>query len=137
MATTTQNQDTKKSAMVQPAVTRDPKMRKKISTEIVKLSDLEVGEEIEGTFLGNTDRPWLDRQTGEEKTITQALFEKADGSRFMAFLDAGAKNALSSSGVTKGDYIVLQKLEMKDLGGGRRVNQYDVFAYETNPKAKN
>lgn len=113
---------------------RSPKSRKKISAEIIKLSDLEVGAEIEGKFMGTNERPWLDKQTGEEKVITQGLFERENGERFVVFMDSGAKNAVSAAGVAKGDYIVLQKLEMKDLPGGRRVNQYDVFAYDTKPQ---
>ena len=122
----TTNETTKKASTSDTPA----RSRKKISAEIIKLSELKTGEEIEGTFLGTSDRPWLDRQTGEEKIITQGLFEKVTGERFVAFMDAGAKNAVTGAGGKEGDYIILQKLEMKPMANGRRVNQYDVFSTE-------
>lgn len=102
--------------------------RRKLNARIVKLSDLEPGEKVVGKYLGQSERPWLDKETGEEKIITQFLFEESGSdARFMVFGDAGFKNTFSSAGVTKDDVIEIEKLEMKDLGGGRRVNQYDIY----------
>lgn len=102
--------------------------RKKITADIIKLSDLEVGNSVMGIYKSTSERPWLDKETGEEKTITQVHFENpANGERFLVFADAGFKNALSSAGVEENDMIEAVKLEQVALANGRRVNQYDIF----------
>jgi hypothetical protein len=102
--------------------------RKKLTAKIMKCADLEVGQEVAGIYNGDSERPWLDTKTGEEKMIPQYHFEDpTTRERFVLFGDAGLKNAMSASGVQKGDKIAVQKLEMVELPGGRRVNQYDIF----------
>lgn len=102
--------------------------RKKVTAKIIKLADLKPGQKIMGRYTNHNTRPWLDKETGEEKEINQFHFENPEnGERFLVFADAGFVNAMSSAAVEKGDLIEAEKLEMVDLGGGRRVNQYDIF----------
>ncbi len=102
--------------------------RKKLTAKIMKCADLEVGQEVSGTFTGDSERPWMDKESGEEKMIPQYHFEDpTTKERFVLFGDAGLRNAMTSAGVQKGDKIAIQKLDKVDLGGGRRVNQYDIY----------
>ena len=103
------------------------KTRKKITTDIIKAADMKTGEKVEGVYKGFTERPWLDKADGEEKMIPQFAFERADKSRFLLMGDAGLKNAIFNSGVKEGDDIEIVKLDKVDLGGGKRVNQYEIF----------
>lgn len=107
--------------------------RKKITAEIVKLSEMDAGDSITGIYKGQSKRPWTDKSTGEVKEITQVLFENPENQeRYNVFADAGFLNALSAAGVKENTLIEVVKLEMVDLGGGRRVNQYDIFELTPN-----
>ncbi len=98
---------------------------KKLTTEIVKM---EVGDKVEGYFIGTRSAPWIDRNTGEESELTRVYFEKTKGGdKFILFQDAGLKNALANSMVNEGDHIVVEKLEKISLSGGRTCNAYDIF----------
>lgn len=102
--------------------------RQKITAEILKLSDLEVGSKVVGRYLGQATRPWLDKKTGEEKVITQCFFENIDtNARFTVFADAGFKNAMVTSGVRDNTMLEVVKLEPLVLDANRTVNQYDIF----------
>lgn len=100
---------------------------RKISTDVVKL---EPGDKIEGTYLDQNERPWVDKSTGEAKTITALLFEKENKERIIVFQDAGLKSAMQNAMIKQGDFVVIEKKAKTDLGGGRSVNQYDIFQYE-------
>lgn len=100
---------------------------RKISAEIVRLSSLKPQESVKGTFLKETERKIMDRETGEEKMVTQYLFEGEKKDRFFVLADAGLKNAILASGVSVGDKIEIVKKESVDLGNDRSVNQYDIY----------
>lgn len=87
------------------------------------------GDEVEGKYVGKNTGPWIDKATGEEKELTRLFFEKEDGQKFILFEDGGLRNALANAMVKEGDFVVIKKLEKTDLGGGRSVNQYDIFQY--------
>ncbi len=80
--------------------------------------------------MGKTTGPWIDKQTGEESTLTKLHFRRDDGSKFVIFEDGGLKNQLSNAMVNEGDYIQLKKGELASLGGGRTVNQWEIFQVE-------
>lgn len=88
---------------------------------------MEPGDEVEGKYVGKTSGPWIDKKTGEEKELTRLFFEKPDGTKFIIFEDGGLRNCLANAMVKEGDHILIKKLEKTDLGGGRTVNQYDIF----------
>lgn len=106
--------------------------RKKLNATVVSAAKMAVGEELTGTFIELTERPWqeVDKETGEvtEKHIPQALFEGEHGARTILMGNAGLKNALLNAGVKKGDKIAVVKMPKSDLGGGRTVNNFDIFA---------
>lgn len=98
---------------------------KKINTEIVKM---EVGDKVQGFFVGKNTGPWTDKKTGEVKELTRVFFEREKGGdKFLLFEDAGLRNAFSNSMVNQGDHILIEKLDLVDLGGGRSSNQYDIY----------
>lgn len=101
----------------------------KLNAEVVKLSELEAGESVKGKYLGSAVRPWVDHQTGATKELTSHVFEKLDktGERFSVFEDAGLRSALAASLVKEGQRIEIVKGEQVALGGGKRVNTYDVY----------
>ena len=103
------------------------KRAKKITAEIVKLSDFDAGHTVQGKYITKTERPWIDRTTGEEKIIPVFVFENQNGERFNIFGDAGLVNAMSGAAVKENQWIEIEKLDQVDLGGGKRVNQYDIF----------
>jgi len=106
--------------------TETKKVLKKITTDIIKMK---AGDKVEGKLIGKTTGPWLDKATGEEKELTRLFFEKADGTKFILFEDGGLRNALANAMVKEGEFVVIEKLEKTDLGGGRSVNQYDIYQY--------
>lgn len=103
-------------------------LRKKVTALIKKSSDMNPGDTFQGKFISQTERPWVDKTTGEEKIIPQFNFsDLTTGERVVMLGDAGLKNAMTSAAVEAGDVIEIQKLEQVELGGGRRANQYDIF----------
>lgn len=102
-----------------------PREFKKVSVEILKL---EPSESAEGTLKGKTTGPWTDKATGEERELTRLHFEREDGSKFIIFEDGGLRNAMANAMVKEGDFIRIVKGEKTPMGGGRTVNQYDIFA---------
>lgn len=111
--------------------------RAKLTATIVKMSEKDVGYSFKGTYIGRTERPWVDQATGSEKLIGQLGFNALDsktlkptGERVVIFEDAGLKNALASAFVKEGQAIEIVKLPQAQLSGGRRVNQYDIFALD-------
>ena len=116
-------------ARTQTETTGKTRTLKKISTDIIKLSDLDVGARVEGTFVGKTTGPWTDKMTGEISELTRVFFQRENGSKFLVFEDAGLRNAMANAMVKEGDFIVIEKMEQVDIGNGRRSNQYDIFQY--------
>lgn len=106
------------------------KRAKRITAEIVKLSDFDAGYTIQGKYITRTERPWVDKNSGEEKIIPVFVFENQKGERFTVFGDAGLVNAMSGAAVKENQWIEIEKLDQVDLGGGKRVNSYDIYALE-------
>lgn len=109
-------------------------LRKKVTAKIMKTADMKPGDTFRGKFVSQTERPWVDKTTGEEKIIPQFNFDSIDmvdeagnPDRIVLLGDAGLKNAMVSAAVEPGDVIEIEKHEQVDLGGGRRANQYDIF----------
>ena len=105
---------------------------KKVSVKKVKLSDLAVGEAIDGTFTGfqqGEAYKTLDEKTGElvEKTLTQAHFLDAAGERIVAIADKGFVGAINDAMIKEGAWIKAVKLEKQKLSKGRTMNAYDIY----------
>lgn len=100
--------------------------RKKISVPIIKIGDDGL---LRGVLLGTRTTDIMDKETGELKEVSVLMFspEPESDERFQMLADRGLVNALKWADVKDGDFIEVQKLEKKDLGGGKTVNQYDVF----------
>lgn len=103
--------------------TRGPK----ITAEILKFSDHEAGFTFQGKYLEKTERPWMDKESGEEKIIPVFQFETDKGTRVNVFGDAGLVNAINGASVKPGQWIEIEKAEQIELKGGRRVNQYEIY----------
>jgi len=105
----------------------------KITAKIQKTADMKVGEVFRGKYVSFTERPWLDKTTGEEKIIPQYNFEDLEnGERLVLLGDAGLKNAMISAAVEPGDRIEIEKHEQVELTAGRRANQYDIYQLSAN-----
>lgn len=118
MSTGTESSRKSKTTEVQPRL-------KKLTTEIIKM---DVGQKVQGYYVGARTAPWMDKSTGEESELTRLFFEKTKGGdKFIIFQDAGLKNAMANAMVSEGDHIVIEKLEQVALSGGRRCNSYDIF----------
>lgn len=91
---------------------------------------MEPGDTFEGTFKGRTEGPWVDKTTGEEKSLVRLHFTREDGTKAILFEDGGLRNSLANAMVKEGDFIRLVKGEKSSLGGGRTVNQWDVYSAE-------
>lgn len=120
------------------ATTNQNLNRAKLTATVVKMSEKDVGYSFKGLYIGRTERPWTDPVTGAEKLIGQLGFDAVDnklkptGERVVLFEDAGLRNALASAFVKEGQAIEIVKLPQAQLSGGRRVNQYDIFALDAN-----
>lgn len=105
--------------------------KQKLTVEMVDLKDQGENASLVGVYRGQTTRPWLEKSTGVEKPLTTVVFEDPNtGARSAMFQDAGLKNAMEQSLVKEGDFIEIVYLGKTDIGGGRTVNQYDIFALE-------
>lgn len=69
----------------------------------------------------------VDKKTGEESELTRLFLQKDNGDKIIVFEDGGMRNALANAMVKEGDYVKIVKLEKSSLGGGRTVNNYDIF----------
>lgn len=107
--------------------------RKKLTTEQIKLSALEVGQALRGKYVGCGPREITDRETGELKTVIQHSWERVDenlkgtGHRYSFIEDRGYAMAHADAMVKEGNVVEIVKLEPKKLQVGQ-VNQYDIFA---------
>ena len=97
----------------------------RVQTEILKLV---AGSSFIGKLTDITERPWLDRETGEVMTITQYHFVGAENKLFVYFGDSGFKNLMWTNNVKKGDVIKIVKLDKKSVSGtNREYNDYELY----------
>jgi len=111
------------------AHTETKRTLKKITTDVIKLSDQEVGFKLEGKYIGRTSGPWVDKTTGEEKELVRLFFERPNKTKFLVFEDGGLRNAMANAMVKEGDSILIEKMEQVSIGNGRKSNQYDIYQY--------
>lgn len=100
---------------------------KKVNAEILKFSAHKPGFTFRGKLLGRSEKPWVDKDDGEEKIIPVFHFENETHERINVFGDAGLVNAISGANIQEGQWIEIEKGEQHDLGGGKRVNQYNIY----------
>lgn len=105
---------------------------KKVNAEIIKLSE---GQSFMGNLTQLSDREWFDKEKGELTNIKQFHFDLVNDEgeilgKGIYFGDGGFQNAMSMSGVKIGDTVLIEKLKMADLGGGRKVNNYSISVAE-------
>lgn len=98
----------------------------------VQIKKIEAGEHFIGKLTDVSTRPWneVDKKTGAvtEKEITQYHFTDTNGENpFVYFGDGGFKNTLTTANIQKGDIIKVVKLPKTDMGGGRTVNNYELY----------
>jgi len=107
-------------------------MTKKFVKKTMQITNLnEVGQTLEGTFEGYAaDRNWVDKNTGEEKILKTVVFRQDDNSKIGMFEDGGLRNAIETSGIKPEQYVKIEFLGQKDLEGGKKVNQYDIYVAE-------
>lgn len=102
--------------------------KRKLNQEIKKV---EIGEKVQGVFVGRQTAPWTDKKTGDTKDLTTVVFRGLnDESRFGVRQDAGLKKALDDAFVKEGDALELHRLEKISLGNGHTMNQWDVYALD-------
>lgn len=119
MARTTENAGSSKKQKNPEIV-----MKKLTATE----AKLEIGENISGFFLEMKEVDQMNPETGETRIQTKVFMEETKGGdRFFIWGNAGLKTAVIDSCVSKGDHIMIERLEKKTLKGGRTKNQYDIF----------
>jgi len=109
--------------------------RTKLTAEYVDMKDMGVHSKFLGRFIGSQTGPWVDKTTGEEKTLTKLIFDKLSPEltilgRCILFQDRGLEKAMEDAVVVPGSAIELEYLGQLDLGGGKRVNQYDIFGID-------
>lgn len=97
--------------------------------------ELKKGDVFIGRFKGESDKPWLDKATGEQKNIKQYHFTQLDEkgndiAPVILFADAGMQSACNSALMKEGEIIKLVKGDKTDLGGGRTMNTYEVYKAE-------
>lgn len=106
---------------------------KKVSAAEIKLSDKPVGFEFDGKFVGISQKAHqaLDKESGEvvEKTLHMMIVEASNGERTKFLADAGLRGALEDCLIQPGDWFKAVKGAKRDIGGGRTMNQWDIFQY--------
>lgn len=90
---------------------------------------IKTGEKFRGVFLKKETIEVMDKKTGELKGVPRLTFLRNPNSeeKFFFLADRGLITALSWCDVKEGDFIEVEKLDKKDIGGGRTVNQYDIY----------
>lgn len=101
---------------------------KKVSATQIRLSEQKVGFELEGKFIGMTVREQADGE-GEIKKLHTMIIENATGERIKCLADAGLRTALEDAMVQSGDWFKAVKGEKMNIGGGRTMNQWDIFQF--------
>ena len=82
---------------------------------------------IEGTFRGFVTKEIKDKTNrGEIKEIPSYNFDLPDGRLTTVLGDAGLKGEITNADLHDGDYVRITHKGEKDLGNGKRVNQYIV-----------
>ena len=112
------------------------KMKRNVETKT-----LEVGQAVTGRYLGKSAQEVPDRDTGELKQREKLIFlnvsktpaggysDDVTGSRFALWSDAGLRASFADALIQEREVVEITRLEQKELSGGRRMNQYDIFSY--------
>lgn len=101
--------------------------KRKLNQEIKRV---EIGEKVQGVFVGRTTTPWTDKD-GTTKDLTTVIFrDLKDESRFGVRQDAGLKKALDDALVKEGDVLELHRVDKIPLSNGRSMNRWDVYALD-------
>lgn len=101
---------------------------KKVSVLQIKLSDKPAGFEIEGKFIGCNQQDFTDRTTGESKPMYSMIIENEKKERIKFLADAGLRTAIADGMIQPGDWFKAVKGVKADIGKGRTMNQWDVYA---------
>lgn len=106
--------------------------RRKISVKSVKLSDQPEGFTFAGKFIGTVQgQPFTTIDVkGEitEKVLTSVILENEKQERIAYLADKGLVGGITEAMVKEGDTIEIVKLKKVNIGKGRTMNQYDIFA---------
>jgi hypothetical protein len=100
---------------------------------VVKILKLKAGESFIGKLTSTSNRDWLDRKSGEMKTIKQFHFDLLSeetgevSGQIIYFGDGGFSNAMSMADIKENDIIKVVKQAKSDIGQGRLVNNYEIF----------
>jgi hypothetical protein len=106
-------------------------LKKKSVTEI-NLSKEPVGFKFGGILCETITKPFQtvsDKGEIEEKQLHFVVVENEETKeRIAALADAGLRSGLEMASIKQGDYFEAVKLPKRDIGGGRTMNTWDVFA---------
>lgn len=102
------------------------KQLKKVSARQIKLSDQPTGFVLEGKYVGTNQSEFVDKE-GELSTMHTMIIENELGERTKFLADAGLRTSLADSMIQPGDYFKAIKLEKLSIGGGRTMNQWDIY----------
>lgn len=101
---------------------------KKVSVLQIKLSDKPKGFELEGKFIGINQQDFTDRTTGETKPMHSMIIENEKAERIKFLADAGLRTAIADGMIQPGDWFKAVKGDKVEIGKGRTMNQWDVYA---------
>lgn len=103
------------------------KVMKKKNARQVKTSNEPTGFFFEGKYIGMVEQPFIDKDTGETKTLHNLIVEDANGDRLKILADAGLRTSLADAMVKTGEYFRAVKQEKIKIGKGRTMNQWDIL----------
>mgnify|MGYP000944308689 CR=1 FL=1 len=102
----------------------------------LRLSELEEGDELVGHFCFNKEIPIKDRETGHLKEVmSYTLAQVSDQKDKFSFIgDAGFNMEFNNANIKENDLIKIVKGDKVSLGGGKKVNTYQIFVAKVNTK---
>lgn len=107
-------------------------VRRKISAKTINLSKQKPGFEFGGKYVGLVKGQEFTQTDSKGEIVTKALqfavFENEQGERTIYTADKGLQDALTTAMVKEGQKIAVVKCDKAEIGKGRTMNQYDIFA---------
>jgi hypothetical protein len=104
-----------------------PEKRKKRNVPYRKI---EVGQKVQGVYLGFKEREREVKETGEFQTMRLLTFCEPDDedTKFSIMGSKGLQIALESAEVKEGELIEIERLPDTHTKAGNKIGQYDIFS---------
>lgn len=99
----------------------------KRTCDVIKLSKLEEGAEVVGRYSHQRERELTDKATGLVKMVPEFVLLADNGDKFSFLGDSGFVSEFHNADIKENELMKIIKGPQVDIGGGKRVNQYEIY----------